>query len=173
MAAETITDETETPPAAAPMPPKKSSGLALVAELVILTCFAVGSGGLFGLMVLANPEPAGQKSEPPAVHGKKAARPPEAIIVRPLPAIVTNLASPQKTWVRMEAAVVVGDPAADSNAMAAAIAEDVVAFLRTVPITQLEGSSGFLHLREDLNDRARIRSGGKVRELVIQSLVLE
>jgi flagellar FliL protein len=30
-----------------------------------------------------------------------------------------------------------------------------------------------LHLREDLNERARLRSGGKVRELVIQSLVLE
>jgi flagellar FliL protein len=57
--------------------------------------------------------------------------------------------------------------------MAAAIAEDVVAYLRTVPITQLEGPSGLLHLREDLNDRARIRSGGKVKELVIQSLVLE
>ena len=49
-----------------------------------------------------------------------------------------------------------------SNALAAAIAEDIVAYLRTVPLAQLEGPSGFLHLREDLNDRARIRSGGKV-----------
>src|SRR5262247_3951735 len=108
MATETVTDAPEAP---AP-PPKKSSALALVAELVILTCFAVGAGGLFGMMVLANPEQAGQKAEPAAAHAKKAARPPETIIVRPLPAIVTNLASPQKTWVRMEAAVVVGDAAA-------------------------------------------------------------
>ena len=45
--------------------------------------------------------------------------------------------------------------------------------MRTVPLAQLEGPSGFLHLREDLNDRARIRSGGKVRELVVHALVLE
>jgi flagellar FliL protein len=48
-----------------------------------------------------------------------------------------------------------------------------VAYLRTVPLAQIEGPSGFLHLREDLNERARIRSGGKVKELVVQSLMLE
>ena len=172
MAAETITEGTETPAAAVPPPPKKSSALALVAELVILTCFAVGSGGLFGLTVLANPEPAGQKSEPPAVHGKKAARPRNdhrqgAARHR------HQSGEPAEHLDPDGGIVVVSDPSADSNAMAAAIAEDIVAFLRTVPITQIEGSSGFLHLREDLNDRARIRSGGKVRELVIQSLVVE
>ena len=65
------------------------------------------------------------------------------------------------------------DATIGANAMAAAISEDIVAYLRTVPLVQIEGPSGFLHLREDLNDRARIRSGGKVRELVIQGLVLE
>ena len=33
--------------------------------------------------------------------------------------------------------------------------------------------SGFQHLREDLNDRVRVRSGGKVRDLVIQSMIIE
>ena len=40
-------------------------------------------------------------------------------------------------------------------------------------LTQIEGASGFQHLREDLNERARIRSGGKVRDLVIQALIVE
>jgi flagellar FliL protein len=40
-------------------------------------------------------------------------------------------------------------------------------------IDQIEGPSGFQHLREDLNDRVRVRSEGKVLELIIQSLILE
>ena len=65
------------------------------------------------------------------------------------------------------------DAAAGANALVAAIGEDIVAYLRTVSLAQIEGPSGFLHLREDLNDRARIRTGGKIRELVVQALVLE
>ncbi len=61
----------------------------------------------------------------------------------------------------------------DPNALLGEITEDIIAYLRTVPMSDLEGPSGFLHLREDLNDRVRIRSGGKVREVVIQTLVLE
>ena len=57
--------------------------------------------------------------------------------------------------------------------LAAQITEDLVAFLRTVPLAQIQGASGFQHLREDLNDRVRVRSGGKVHELVIQALIIE
>ena len=158
--------------AAVAPPPKKASSLALIVEMAFLTCFAVGAGGLFGMLVLGGAENAGVRPEPAAAHGQKAKNS-ETAALRPLPAIVTNLASPQKTWIRLEASILFVDAAAESNAIAAAVAEDVVAFLRTVPVAQLEGASGFLHLREDLNDRARLRSAGKVRELVIQSLVLE
>jgi len=175
MAAEAITSEPDAagPEAVPAPPPKKASGLAIVVEMAFLTCFAVGAGGLFGMLVLSGAgENAGARPEPAAVHGRKT-KSPETASIRQLPAIVTNLASPQKTWIRLEAAIAFADPSADSNELASAIAEDVVAFLRTVPIGQLEGPSALLHLREDLNERARVRSGGKVRELIIQSLVLE
>ena len=61
----------------------------------------------------------------------------------------------------------------ESEAMIAEVTEDIVAFLRTVPLEQLEGPSGFQHLREDLNDRARVRSEGRVNELIVQGLVIE
>ena len=57
--------------------------------------------------------------------------------------------------------------------LVAQIAEDIIAFLRTVTLVQIQGASGFQHLREDLNDRVRVRSGGKVRDLVIQSMIIE
>lgn len=172
MAAEATTPEPEGAAAAAPAPPpRKASVLSVIIELGFLTCLAVGAGGLFGMMVIGG-SAQGSKPEPVAAqpHKAKAA---DTTNVKPLPAIVTNLATPQKTWVRLEASIVYSDATPDINALAATIAEDVIAFLRTVPLAQLEGPSGFLHLREDLNERARIRSAGKVRELVIQSLVLE
>ena len=144
-----------------------------VAELAILTCFAVGAGGLFGMQVLSGSDNAGTRPEAISPQGQKS-RYSETANLKPLPPIVTNLASPKGTWIRIEASVVVGaDAAAGANALVAAIAEDIVAYLRTVPLAQIEGPSGFLHLREDLNDRARIRTGGKIRELVVQALVLE
>ena len=174
MANEAIAEELEEGEAeAAPAPPKKPSMLSLVAELAILTCFAVGAGGLFGMQMLSGSDNAGTRPEAISQHGQKS-RYSETANLKPLPPIVTNLASPKGTWIRIEASVVVGaDAAAGANALVAAIAEDIVAYLRTVSLAQIEGPSGFLHLREDLNDRARIRTGGKVRELVIQALVLE
>jgi len=174
MANEAIAEELEEgEDEAAPAPPRKPSMLSLVAELAILTCFAVGAGGLFGMQMLSGSDNAGTRPEAISQQGQKS-RYSETANLKPLPPIVTNLASPKGTWIRIEASVVVGaDAAAGANALVAAIAEDIVAYLRTVPLAQVEGPSGFLHLREDLNDRARIRSGGKIRELVVQALVLE
>ena len=174
MANEAIAEELEEgEDEVAPAPPKKPSMLSLVAELAILTCFAVGAGGLFGMQVLSGSDNAGTRPEAISQQGQKS-RYSETANLKPLPPIVTNLASPKGTWIRIEASVVVGaDAAAGANALVAAIAEDIVAYLRTVSLAQIEGPSGFLHLREDLNDRARIRTGGKIRELVVQALVLE
>jgi flagellar FliL protein len=46
-------------------------------------------------------------------------------------------------------------------------------FLQTLSVLQLGGPSGLQHLREDLNDRAIVRSDGRVRELVIESIVVQ
>lgn len=176
MATEADTEEMEAEDgkaavAAVPQPAKKPSMISVVIEVAFLTCFAIGAGGLFGMMVLGAAGKAGAKAEPAVAQSSKP-RPADVLSLKPLPAIVTNLASPQKTWIRLEASILAGD-SPEISALTAVIAEDVVAFLRTVPLEQIEGPSGFLHLREDLNDRARIRSGGKVRELVVQSLMLE
>jgi flagellar FliL protein len=61
----------------------------------------------------------------------------------------------------------------DTKGLAASITEDTVAYLRTLSLPLIEGSSGLLHFREDLNDRVRIRSGGKVRDLIIHTMIVE
>ena len=60
-----------------------------------------------------------------------------------------------------------------SLVMAARIGEDLVAFLRTTSLAQIEGGAGMQHLREDLNERVVTRSSGKVREIIIETLVVQ
>lgn len=94
--------------------------------------------------------------------------------VRELSPIITNLARPSNTWVRLQAAIIFDNYGMQKpDADAAAIAADILAFLRTLSLDQIGGGSGLAHLREDLNERATIRSEGRVREVVIQTLVVQ
>jgi flagellar FliL protein len=42
-----------------------------------------------------------------------------------------------------------------------------------VKLAQVEGASGFQHLKADLEERAAVRSGGKVRKILIRTLLFE
>jgi len=89
-------------------------------------------------------------------------------------AVVTNLGAPPDTWVRLEGSIIF-DPKTLSHpeAMAAQIGDDVLAYLRTVSLRQLEGPIGLENIRQDLSERAATRSGGKVRGFVIRTLVVQ
>jgi flagellar protein FliL len=152
--------------------PKRPSLLAFLGGMLILTGFATGAGGLAGMQVAARLAPA-QKLESGAGQSVKG-RYAENATLKPLPPIITNLANPTNTWVRLEASIVVEREAeGEASALLAGIAEDFVAFLRTVSLQQIEGPSGFQNLREDLSDRLRVRTGGKARDLVIQAFIVE
>lgn len=85
--------------------------------------------------------------------------------------ITTNLADPEQTWVRMELALVFdGEPAPD---LAQQIHQDLFAYMRTVKLRQIDSASGFQHLKADLHERARIRGGDSVSEVLITALLYE
>lgn len=91
-----------------------------------------------------------------------------------LPAIITNLAGEKPAWCRIESSVMFeGGPPDDASALVARMAEDMLAYLRTLTVHEITGASAFQNLRDDLTERIRIRGGDKVRELIITSLVLE
>lgn len=87
--------------------------------------------------------------------------------------IVTNLSDPANVWLRLDAAIVFEDEMPNSEVIAAKISEDLLAFLKTLKVGQLEGATQLQHLREDLKDRVAIRSGGDVKDLIIESLVVQ
>ena len=87
--------------------------------------------------------------------------------------IVTNLSEPADVWLRLDAAIVFEDEMPNSEVVSAKISEDLLAFLKTLKVGQLEGATQLQHLREDLKDRVAIRSGGDVKDLIIESLVVQ
>jgi flagellar FliL protein len=89
----------------------------------------------------------------------------------PLEPVTTNLAAPRDIWVRMELAIVFSAPPPPQ--LVRTIHEDVLAYMRTVTLQQVQGASGFRHLKTDLEERARIRSDGLATQLMIRTLLFE
>ena len=169
------------PPSKLPVPlrneeagAKKGSIFGFIGALGILTLVAAGAGMLLAPRLLA-------PAAPPAVSTASAAAPAPPpskyaanVDVKELPAIVTNLASPPDAFVRLQAAMVIDDKAAaDSAAIGGEIAQDITAYLRTLSVPQLEGAAGLEYLREDLEERAAIRTNGRVHQLMIEALVVQ
>ena len=102
-----------------------------------------------------------------------APKPKVATMIRELKPSVTNLAAPPGAWVRLEAAILSDVADAELDRLAGEIATDTLAFLRTLSASDLAGAEGLRHLREDLGERAAIRSGRRVRELIIETMVVQ
>ena len=161
-----------------PAPAAVSRGPSLVqflAATVLLTLIGGGGGAFLGLQLASSVEQSVQrKAEAEAESAQVESRYAGSTLLKPLAPIVTNLAYPTDTWVRLEASLVLDESAvADTDLLAGEIGEDILAFLRTVTLPQIEGASGLQHLRDDLDERVAIRSEGRVRELVIQTLVVQ
>ena len=152
--------------------PKSGPGLvAVVLAFVVITVVAGGAGAAYR-MILARPVAA---ASAPAPSPAKPVAAPAMDKVRSLAPVITNLADTPNVWLRLEVSVVfdaaMKEPEVDS--LARDIGEDVMAYARTLSLAQIQGASGLYHLREDLAERAQIRSAGKVREVMIQSLVVQ
>lgn len=177
----------DTPP---DVPQKKGPGLVVqIVVLLVLTLVAAGAGYFSGGMLKGESAPAAEEAHAPADgghgdggHGEKKEEgghgeeedPAAADMKRgvyALPPIMTNLAAPTDTWMRIEAAAVF-EGEVDAS-MADIVHQDLLAYLRTVKLHQVEGPSGFLHMKDDLTERARIRSAGKVKSILIRTIVFE
>ena len=139
-----------------------------IAALVVVTLLAGGVGAVF----TPRPGPTAAQPANEAVEADAAAAPTSNIF--DLPPIVTNLGSPQEMWIRLETSMLYDSTTVKHpEALAAEIANDLLAYLRTVAVTQIQGPIGLQNLRQDLNERASIRSNGAVKELVMKTLVIQ
>jgi flagellar protein FliL len=141
--------------------------------LLLVTALSVGAGALASLQLMStfqriseNQKEAPEKPISSAFNANDR--------LRKITPVVTNLAAPPNAWIRMEASIVTDKlTEEEASIVVARIGEDVAAYLRTLTPGQIEGARGLQYLREDLNERALTRSSGKVRELIIETLVVQ
>ncbi|KVK41411.1 flagellar basal body protein FliL [Agrobacterium deltaense] len=157
---------------------KKSSPLVMtIAGVAILTLLGAGGGWLVGGMIA--PKIAGAEAHAPAAaggHGEKKEEGIEKIsaeangIVQ-LDPITTNLAYPATNWVRLEVALMFKGPV--EVGLAEDIHQDIMAYVRTVSLQQLEGPRGFQYLKDDIQERVDLRSQGRVSKVMFRTFVIE
>ena len=145
---------------------------------VIVTLLALGFGAGFGLILDVGPkvEAVADAADKDAVRKEEKAPTPSvssAAKLVPMTPIVADLAEPAGTWMRIEASMLVEGLDAGTDILAARLAEDFVAYLRTARLSQFEGPSGFQNLREDFVDRATIRDGEHIKDVIIHGVVIE
>lgn len=147
------------------------TGGAFLAALALITLLAAGTGLALAWLVheRAAQAPRSEQAATPAPLRYS----PGTNLYR-LEPVVANLRHPQDAFVRVDLALVIEEPdEAARTRLGAEIASDTMAYLRTLDLARLEGASGLQFLREDLNERATIRSEGRVRELIIETLVVQ
>jgi flagellar FliL protein len=157
--------------------------MSVIIPVLLLTLIA-GGGGFAVATMLGPNSPLAPQTEVAEAHGASGSAIPEVAsgeahgastgIIRQLAPIVTNLATPKDVWMRIEVSIVIKPEAqAEQDLIAVRSSDQILALLRTIHLTQIEGPSGFLHFREDINDLVRESSEHKVAQVLISSMVVE
>ncbi|KPF42051.1 flagellar basal body-associated FliL family protein [Rhizobium sp. G187] len=165
---------------------KKKSGLmGLLVPLILLTVVGAGGGWVIGGMLAPRVEQAAEAAKAAeeakaAAEGGEAGKkeeegiPPistEANGVVALEPITTNLAYPSENWVRLEVAILFNGP--PDVKVAEDVHQDILSYLRTVSLQQIEGPRGFQYLKDDIEERVDLRSEGRVSKVMFRTFVIE
>ena len=151
---------------AAPARPAARGIAGSLSEITIVVLIGAAIGAAFEA---ARPPPATAANPVPAAAGTA-----DTSAIYDLPPIITNLGAPQDTWIRLEGSIVFDPKLMPHPEKAAAeLGDDILAYLRTLTLKQLEGPIGLENLRQDLSERAATRTGGVARQFVIRTLVVQ
>ena len=171
-------------------PAKKGKMLDIVV-ILLLTLVAAGAGLGVGILAkgdaaqpqaqaAAAPDP--KKAEEPAVGEGDVETPPEVglkedftgLKIFPFPPVLTTLVEPKGKWIRVEGSIMIS-PEADQQPeiLAEKSGEQILTYLRSLRLDQLEGPSGLLAIRADLNETVLTLSGGQVKGVLIHGIVVE
>lgn len=157
--------------------PRKGPSFAIqIAVLLAMTGAAIGMGWLSGAYLKGGegpkPVPVAPENQGKVETKSEGAHKPDAgpTLVSLAP-ITTSLASPADIWIRMEVAILYDAP--QPLELSEQIHQDFLALIRTLKMHQMESASGFQHLKADLQERAVIRGGGHVKEVLIRTLLFE
>ncbi|MBS0235472.1 MAG: flagellar basal body-associated FliL family protein [Proteobacteria bacterium] len=147
----------------------------LVISALLAIALGVIGGGAFGYFVL--PDGVGQtaqaKSESAAQAQPVPGRFPSDAIELSVPSVITELGTDMKMRARLDVSIIVAHGTPESTTLVGEVREDMIAYLKGLTVADIQGVRGFQNLREQLDDRARVRGRGAILGLLIGGLVLE
>ncbi|MHA7969743.1 flagellar basal body-associated FliL family protein [Rhizobium terricola] len=166
-------------------PKKKSGTVMLIAAIAVLTLVGGGGGWVIGSMLApkikavedANKAAEAEAAKAAGAHGEGKAEEglphiaTEANGIVQLEPITTNLAYPSENWIRLEVALLFNG--APDVKIAEDVHQDILAYLRTVSLQQIEGPRGFQYLKDDIQERVDLRSEGRVSKVMFRTFVIE
>ncbi|WP_240532028.1 flagellar basal body-associated FliL family protein [Candidatus Liberibacter americanus] len=88
----------------------------------------------------------------------------------PIQPIITNLVDAPKHWIRLEIALICNDIL--DKSLLEFIQQDIIAYIRTVSIKQISGPQGFRYLKNDIEDRIRLRSKNLVSTVILRTFII-
>jgi flagellar FliL protein len=145
-------------------------GMAQNAIAFLVAGLIAGGVGVFQGMQVKPAEPVKAFAKP---EDEKRFAPIVEMATLDVPPVVTNLAAPPDVWIRIEGSILFEGKLPHGEALVGQISSDLLAFMRTQTLQQIQGVAGLQHLRQDLNERVSTRTDGKVREFIIKSLVVQ
>jgi len=177
--------------------PRTSSPMTMIVAVLLLSLMGAGAGFSVGMIVQPGRDSEAAGGKPAlkdgtvAVSSKDTTKSGETdnaeedapadgeptdlhLNVVPIPPVLTTLAAPQGKWIRLEGSILARpDAGGPPDVLAEQAGEQILAYLRTVRLEQLQGPSGFLALRDDLNETVRSMSKGEVQAVLIHGLLVE
>jgi flagellar protein FliL len=147
-----------------------------VKSAIVAVVLGVSGGGAFGYFAIPDgsapaPPPASESAEPQAAPSP--GRFPNDALEVEIPSVIAELATDQKTRVRLDVSIIVAHGTPETTTLKGEVKEDVIAYLKGLTPADIQGVRGFQNLREQLDDRARIRGRGAILGLLIGGLLLE
>ncbi len=151
-------------------------GLAgLIMSAIVAAVLGVSGGAAFGYFVMpdgSSPSPSSpQEGVAPPVPA--AGRFPNDAIELAVPSVITDLDGDPKIRARLDVSIIVAHGTADTSTLPGEVREDVIAYVKGLTLADIQGVRGFQNLREQLDDRARVRGRGAILGLLIGGLVFE
>ena len=99
---------------------------------------------------------------------------PSKLVTKQLQPLITNIMMPADLWVRLEGAIVYDQAEVDDpDIMLTELSGDLLAYLRTLTLREMQGADGLMFVRQDMKERVIARTQGKARDIIIQTLVVQ
>jgi flagellar protein FliL len=147
-----------------------------VKSAIVAVVLGISGGGAFGYFVVpdgsgsSNPS-AAQSIESP--QSPSAGRFPNDALEVEIPSLIAELETEPRMRVRLDVSIIVAHGTPETTTLKGEVKEDVIAYLKGLTLADIQGVRGFQNLREQLDDRARIRGRGAILGLLIGGLLLE